>query len=427
MRLINLLRHVLPVAAFLCVSSLVSAADATTGAFASVWKIKGEVTVTAKGETSSRLLKEGDQIRVGDRVRAAPNAEAVLKTTDAGMVGVRPGAEFVAESYAAEGKSTDGMVTRLLTGSLRIISGWIGKTNRNGHLVETPTATIGIRGTDHEPFVMLPEMAKKTSYKEGTYDKVNRGKTVVETGPHSLEVEAGKVGFAQSPNFPPRTRALMAILMPVLLDKIPDFYVPGEFDADLDKYSAIADTVSQRELEKVGGGGTASPAAPGTAAPARPDQAAPSRKEDKPRHALDVPGCDALTIGKAWVEALDGAIVKRDAASIIATFAPEVAIEVNVRTKGAEMSRIELNRDQMAISTVTAIAAMEDYQHRRVSIDAVASTQRPAACNSIEVKSVVIEQGRQAGKPFRFESLEEYVLEQREGKWLAMKAKTTQR
>jgi hypothetical protein len=39
---------------------------------------------------------------------------------------------------------------------------------------------------------------------------------------------------------------------------------------------------------------------------------------------------------------------------------------------------------------------------------------------------VVIEQGRQSGKPYRFESLEEYLLELRAGKWLAIKAETTQ-
>jgi hypothetical protein len=39
---------------------------------------------------------------------------------------------------------------------------------------------------------------------------------------------------------------------------------------------------------------------------------------------------------------------------------------------------------------------------------------------------MVIEQGRQSGKPYRFEALEEYVLELRAGKWLAIKAETTQ-
>jgi hypothetical protein len=39
----------------------------------------------------------------------------------------------------------------------------------------------------------------------------------------------------------------------------------------------------------------------------------------------------------------------------------------------------------------------------------------------------VIEQGRQNGKPYRFESLEEFTLVRRDGVWRALKAAATQR
>ena len=42
-------------------------------------------------------LKEGSLVLVGETVKAASNGEAVLKTEDAGMIAVRPGAEFFAE------------------------------------------------------------------------------------------------------------------------------------------------------------------------------------------------------------------------------------------------------------------------------------------------------------------------------------------
>ena len=63
-------------------------------------------------------------LHVGEQVKAGSNGEAVLKTSDAGIVAVRPNAEFVAERYAAEGKPTDRQVLRLITGSLRVITGW---------------------------------------------------------------------------------------------------------------------------------------------------------------------------------------------------------------------------------------------------------------------------------------------------------------
>ena len=39
----------------------------------------------------------------------------------------------------------------------------------------------------------------------------------------------------------------------------------------------------------------------------------------------------------------------------------------------------------------------------------------------------MIEQGKRNGAAYRLESIESYVLEKRAGKWLAIRAETTQR
>jgi hypothetical protein len=176
-----------------------TAEAATPGAtrFAVVWRLRGDVSAT-RG-SAQRKLREGDPVYVGERVQAASQAEAVLRTEDAGVVAVRPGTAFVAERYAAEDKPTDSLSIRLLTGSLRVISGWISRTNRNGHNIVTASATIGIRGTDHEPYVLSPELAKETNNPEGTYDKVNRGGTTMKVGDNTLDIDPGKVGFVRAP------------------------------------------------------------------------------------------------------------------------------------------------------------------------------------------------------------------------------------
>lgn len=400
--------------------------------FATVWRIRGEVQASGGVPGGHRTLREGDAVHVGDRVRADASAEVVLKTVDAGVVAVRPGAEFVAEKFVASGKTTDTSILRIVTGSLRLITGWIGQVNRGGHRVLTPTATIGIRGTDHEPYVMPAGMAAKTSYKEGTYDKVNRGRTALEVGEHSLEIEAGRVGFAQAPKMAFKKRALLTVLMPVLLDKIPDFYVPGEFDDELDRYSEIAGILSRRELERIGG--TAEPAPPVPTAPSTESAPAPKPLAEPPQAtgttapptADRLPGCDPATLGRAWVEALDGAIKRLDAPAIVAAFSPDVVVRASVRNKEGGMTTIELGRDELARSTLAAIGSLEGYRHRRVSVESTPATAG-GACDRISIKTVVIEQGRQSGKPFRFESLEEYLIELRDGKWLAVRAETTQR
>jgi hypothetical protein len=200
--------------------------------FATVWRLRGDLRAAGPAG-AERSLREGDSVRVGERLRAAATGEAVLKTADAGYLAVRPGAEFVAERFAAEGGPGDNLTLRLVSGGLRIITGWIGRLNRAGHRVVTPTATIGIRGTDHEPYVVSAELARTLSQRAGTYDKVNRGGTTLEVDGNAIDIDTGKVGFVRAAT-PYKSRALMTLLLPVLLDKVPDFYVPGAFDAELD-------------------------------------------------------------------------------------------------------------------------------------------------------------------------------------------------
>lgn len=368
---------------------------ASAGKFGTVWRVRGEVTATKTG-APARKLREGDPVYVGERLKAASEAEAVLQTLDAGVVAVRPNTEFVAERFAAEDKPSDGFTVRLLTGSLRMISGWIGQTNRGGQNIVTPSATIGIRGTDHEPFVPSAELAGKTANPEGTYDKVNRGGTSLKVGENKVDIDPGQVGFARAPS-KTKERALLTILLPVLLDKVPSFYVPGEFDTELDRYSANADQEAKRLLEQK----RKSPAA--------------------------VAECAPVDIAKAWLAQLDGAIAKGDAQAVIAMFAQDAKVKANIKEKDGKMASVDLTRDELAQSTITAIKGLKDYRQRRVWTDArLSDLAGGAACDSISLRSAVVEQGKQSGKAYRFESIEQFTLTQRGGKWLAVKAETTQ-
>ena len=366
--------------------------------FAGVLRVRGEVVAYGGSSGQQRTLREGDAVYVGERVRAAALGEAVLKTEDAGFIAVRPNTDFVAERFAAEDKPTDSLALRIVTGSLRIISGWIAQTNRAGHKVMTPTATIGIRGTDHEPYVLSAELAEATSNREGTYDKVNRGGTTMEVGANKLDIDAGRVGFVRAPG-KLKERALMTLLMPVLLEKVPNFYVPGEFDAELDRYSQTADQDSLRQLEQRRKG----PAAAATV------------------------GCDPNAIARNWLKQLDTAIVRHDAPTIIAMFAADAAVRATVRGTDGSRTSIDLGREELAQSTITAMKGLKNYKQRRVMTEGkLADSAAGGSCDRITVKSVAIEQGRQSGKPYRFESVEDYVLELRAGRWLATKAETSQ-
>ncbi len=389
--------------------------------FASVWRIRGDVLATAR-QGPVRHLKVGETVYVGESVRAAPDSEAVLKTADAGIVAVRPGAEFMADRFAAEGKSTDRQILNLITGSLRIISGWIGQLNRQEHRVVTSTATIGIRGTDHEPYV-LPDAMANATYRQGTYDKVNRGSTSMDANGGSVAIESGRVGFARDPKLAaPKSRALMTILLPVLLSKVPDFYVAGAFDKELDQYSENAEVISQKQLGTLTGvkATGAQKIAPVSVA----DKTAVV-PEDIPVKAIV--GCPPMTIGEVWLNRFDSAIARKDIKTILGLFAPEIVAKATVRS-GDHMMTLEFTRAEMVQSTLGSIASLKEYQQRRVSLEAaLAEGETEATCKQINVKSISIEQGVMNGKPYRFEALEYYLLEQRDGEWLAVTAQTTQR
>lgn len=415
------------ISAFAATAATDAAAD---NQFATVHRLRGVVTAgTPSG--ADRSLREGDRVFIGEKVRASATSEAVLRTLDAGMVALRPGAEFVVQGFKAHGDKSDNMALRLLTGSLRIITGWIGRSNPSAHQIITPSATIGIRGTDHEPFVLTadqPASGSAKPYRAGTYDKVNRGGTMLSAGGQDLSIEPGRVGFSRAESSTQRSRALMTLLLPVLLDKVPEFYVPGAFDGELDRFSENADALAEAAMDK-----KLNPTTPAAAVAAVPAAAvatpAPVAAAATPSPEPRFSGkCVPATIAKSWVTTLDDAITRKDATTILGQFASDVAVKAIVRKADGSLTEVEFTRDELVRSTVATVNQLEGYQHRRISIEAKKGTAaKSGGCGPLLVKSVVLEQGKLSGKPYRFESTEDYVLELRDGKWLATKAESAQR
>lgn len=161
-------------------------------------------------------MKKGQDINEGDTVLSSQGSSAQLRMIDGAIVAIRPGTQLKIVGYVFNGKEdgTEKASFSLVKGGLRAITGLIGKTNKDRYKLETPTAVIGIRGTDHEPVVVLPPAAGETlRVPAGTYDKVNVGATSMTTQAGSTVVAANQVGFAAS-----------STQMPVILPKLPEFY-----------------------------------------------------------------------------------------------------------------------------------------------------------------------------------------------------------
>ncbi len=121
-------------------------------------KPAGKVIIAA-GEAYARTL-DGEQRPL--RRRAEFFAGEVLVTGDDGrlqvrfldgaMVDLRENTEYRIDDYRYHGEESTGerSVTTLLKGGLRTITGAIGKQNPDAYRMNTPVATIGIRGTHFE-------------------------------------------------------------------------------------------------------------------------------------------------------------------------------------------------------------------------------------------------------------------------------------
>jgi hypothetical protein len=140
-----------------------------------------------------------------------------MKLNDGGFLSIRSGTEMVFDRFVYDEKNAENsnFLVSLVRGGFRSITGLIGRTNPNAYQIRTTTATVGIRGTDHEPMV-IPEgnFAMSNLGPPGFYDKVNEGETFIRNAQGELALKRGQIGFTPANAEKP----------PLILLKIPDFY-----------------------------------------------------------------------------------------------------------------------------------------------------------------------------------------------------------
>lgn len=158
--------------------------------------VNGSVQITnAAGQT--RALQKGDVVHESDTITTTKDSSAQIKMRDNGLIAIRPDSRLRFDSFVFTGEQ-DGKEQSffsLIRGGFRAITGLIGKKNKENYRITTAAATIGIRGTDHETFVVVPgsELAKVAPV--GTYNKVNTGETIMITEKGSVNILPNQMGF----------------------------------------------------------------------------------------------------------------------------------------------------------------------------------------------------------------------------------------
>src|SRR5674476_197435 len=157
-----------------------------------------------------RTLQKGGAVNEGDTVISAKAASAQIKMQDGGFIAMRPDTKLKIDQFTFDGQQdgTERSFFSLFKGGFRAVTGLIGKMNKTNYHITTASATIGVRGTDHETFVVTPDSSLSNTLPIGTYNKVNVGETTITTDKGTIFVLPNQMGFAGAADQMPELRPL---------------------------------------------------------------------------------------------------------------------------------------------------------------------------------------------------------------------------
>jgi len=129
----------------LSVSSEVLPAVASP-AIATIQKVSGRATVVRQGQTIPAAI--GQEIRENDTLRTGPEGSLGVIFQDDTLLSLGPGSYLVIDEFVfAPRKGKFSIVLRMLKGTAVYLSGLISKLSPESAKFQTPSASIGIRGT----------------------------------------------------------------------------------------------------------------------------------------------------------------------------------------------------------------------------------------------------------------------------------------
>lgn len=187
----------------LAIMMFLAAPGATFAAVGKVAALGGQISI-AHASGVAQTSKPGDPIDKGDTISSGPNSWAVLSMQDGGSLTLRPNAKLRIDDYVFDvdnPKNGRSWLT-LMQGALRSVTGAIGHMNKDSYRLSTPTATIGIRGTDYDVDVVTDN--SQPGLAPGTYHTVNDGGTTLKTTAGAIDVAPHQTAWVSSQPAKPR-------------------------------------------------------------------------------------------------------------------------------------------------------------------------------------------------------------------------------
>lgn len=205
---------------------------------ATVSHASGPAKLTRKEEVMT--VNKGMQVFEGDKISTTSSQYVELHMIDKGQLIIKPFSEVEIVTYRLEkdivSVSSDIKVERgsssalinILKGSLRSITGAIQKSQ---YRLSTPTATIGIRGTDHETIVVLEgeQNEENIDLNPGTYNTVYSGQTAMtDTKGNTITILPNTTGF--TPLIINNPNIINPVLTPQILPSTPSIIINKKID-----------------------------------------------------------------------------------------------------------------------------------------------------------------------------------------------------
>ncbi len=98
---------------------------------------------------NARSVTPGERLHVGQQLSTGPEAGTSLVLRDGTVLALGPDTTLELQQFQFDTTTQQGQLgLSLLQGSLRVVTGLLSKINPERFRIQTPTAIVGVRGTD---------------------------------------------------------------------------------------------------------------------------------------------------------------------------------------------------------------------------------------------------------------------------------------
>lgn len=170
---------------------------------AKVVDVKGEVYAKNRADKNAdeRRLAIGGGLNPQDYLTSQANSYLVMVFRDGEKVTLQPNSELdiVKYDFQQPGKK-DQMLFKLAAGGMRALTGSIGKKDHSAYALDTPVATIGIRGTESE--TVIDDSIDASTGNAPVYNHVTEGAISVRNEAGETVLNQGESSVTTSLNTP---------------------------------------------------------------------------------------------------------------------------------------------------------------------------------------------------------------------------------